>query len=49
LGPFVPIGFCCAFNKGLSAQVVLSSIPVLSEELRTPLKAVIFVLQAKPP
>jgi hypothetical protein len=35
--------------RGLSAQVVLTSIPVLSVELRTPLKAVIFVPQAKPP
>ena len=35
--------------RGLSAQVVLTSIPVLSVELRTPLKAVIFVPQAEPP
>ena len=35
--------------RGLSAQVVLTIIPVLSVELRAPLKAVIFVPQAKPP
>jgi hypothetical protein len=35
--------------RGLSAQVVLTSISVLSVELRTPLKAVIFVPQAEPP
>ena len=35
-------------TRVLSAQVVHSSIPVLSVELRTPLKAVIFVPQANP-
>ena len=35
--------------RGLSVQVVLTSIPVLSVELRTPLKAVVFVPQAEPP
>jgi hypothetical protein len=35
--------------KGLSAQIVLTSICVLSVELRTPLIAVIFVPQAETP
>ena len=47
LGPFVPIGFCRAFHKGVKCTGC--SYKHTCFKCGAPLKAVIFVPQAKPP
>ena len=49
LGPLSQLVSAVHSIRGLSALIVLTSIPVLRVELCAPLKAVIFVPQAKPP